>query len=226
MWALTFGGDTAYLRNVAESGRMPINEVARMVWGRASILVTFTALTATLALLVATSVGASRILFAKGRRHAAPAVFARLHPRYQVPWPALHLIFAVGLAGAFIVFACMGAYNAYVWWATTSTFFAMITFLFGNLAAMLLNRHRLASPAGFLLFGLVPALGIAMDIYILVQSFFIELWAQDWLTGKSVVVFDVACAAVALAFVHGTKPPQSAAHSSSAPAPEIPCEVR
>ena len=215
MWALTLGGDAAQLAASAEAGRMPINEVAQAVWGRGSIAVTFTALTATLALIIATSVGASRVLFAKGRRLAAPAVFAKLHPRYQVPWPALHFIFALGLIGTFVVFACIGAYNAYVWWATTSTFFAMLTFLFGNLACIILNRHRLKSLGGLLLFGLVPALGIAVDLYILVQSFFIELWAQPWATGKSVVVFDVACAVLALAF--GTRPP--ARDSLSLPPP-------
>jgi hypothetical protein len=51
----------------------------------------------------------------------------------------------------------------------------------------------------------VPALGIIVDLYILVQSFFIELWAQDWATGKSVVVFDVTCAVIALVVVLGTK---------------------
>lgn len=201
MWALTLGGDAAALKASAEAGRMPINKVAQAVWGRGAITVTFTALTATLALIIATSVGASRVLFAKGRRHAAPAIFAKLHPRYQVPWLALHFIFALGLLGAFAVFACIGAYNAYVWWATTSTFFAMLTFLFGNLAAILLNKHRLKSASGLLLFGLVPALGIAFDLYILVQFFFIELWAQPWATGKSVVVFDVACALLAMAVV-------------------------
>lgn len=206
MWALTFGGDATQLKASAEAGRMPINEVAQTVWGRGSIAVTFTALTATLALIIATSVGASRVLFAKARRRAAPAIFATLHPRYQVPWPALHFIFALGFLGTFAVFACIGAYNAYVWWATTSTFFAMLTFLFGNLAAILLNRHRLKTPGGLLLFGLVPAFGIAVDLYILVQSFFIELWAQPWATGKSVVVFDVACALLALAVVLVKKP--------------------
>ena len=104
-----------------------------------------------------------------------------------------------------IVFACIGAYNAYQCCCTTSTFFAMLTFLFGNLAAILLNKHRLKTPGGLLLFGLVPALGIAVVLYILVQSFFIELWAQDWAMGKSVVVFDVACAAFALVIVVSRK---------------------
>ena len=213
MWALTLGGDAAQLKAVAESGRMPINEVAQNVWGRGSIAITLTALTATLALIIATSVGASRVLFSKARRAAAPAVFARLHPHFQVPHAALNFIFLAGLAGTFAVFACLGAYNAYVWWATTSTFFAMMTYLFGNLACILLNRHRLKTPGGLLLFGLVPALGIAADLYILVQSFFIELWAADWATGKSVVVFDVACAALVLvlALRSGKTPPDTKA---------------
>lgn len=201
MWALTLGGDTSYLKSISEGGRMPINEVAQAVWGRGSIAITFTALSATLALMVATSVGASRILFAKGRRHAAPAAFAELHPRYQVPWKALHVIFAAGIIMGLSVFIFIGAYNAFVWWCTTSTFFAMLTFLFGNVACILLNRHRLRTLSEALLYGLVPALGIVGDLYILVHSFFIELWAQDWATGKSVVVFDVTCAAVALSVV-------------------------
>lgn len=51
MWALTLGGDAAQLKAVAESGRMRINDVAQSVWGRSSLLITLTALTATLALL-------------------------------------------------------------------------------------------------------------------------------------------------------------------------------
>ena len=198
MWALTLGGDAAHLKAVAESGRMPITEVAQSVWGRGSILITLTALTATLALIIATSVGASRILFAKGRRAAAPAVFARLHPQFQVPWPALHFIFAAGIIGTFIAFACVGSYKAYEWWCNTSVFFAVLTFLFGNLAAILLNRHRLRTAGGLLLYGLAPALGIAVDLYILVQSFFIALWSKDWASGKSVIVFGLTCAALAL----------------------------
>ena len=207
MWALTLGGDAARLRAVADSGRMPINDVAQAVWGRGSILVTLTALTATLGLIVATSVGASRILFAKGRRGTAPVLFSRLHARFQVPRAALHAVFAVGIVGTFAASALLGAYDAYVWWINTSTFFAMLTFLFGNLAAIILNWHRVrSSTTGLLFYLLVPALGMAADAYILVQSFFIELWAQPWPTGKSVIVFDVACALLAVIFVLVRKP--------------------
>lgn len=77
----------------------------------------------------------------------------------------------------------------------------MITFLFGNLAANILNRHRLRTIGGVVLFGLVPSVGIVCDVYILAQSFFIEPCAQPWATGKSVVVFAVACALSASALL-------------------------
>lgn len=199
MWALTMGGDQASLKQAATDGRMPINDVAHAFWGRGSLLVTLTGISATLGLAVVTSVGASRILFDMGRRGAAHGNFAKLHPRYQVPWNSLHIIYGGGLLGAVLLFAMIGSYNAYVWWATTSTFFAMMTYLFVNLAVVILNRQRIfASFTGFLLYACIPALGIAADVYIVAQSFFIELWKQDWATGKSVVVFDVACAVIAL----------------------------
>lgn len=201
MWALTMGGDPAALKQAANDGRMPINDVARSFWGRGSLLVTLTAITATLGLAVVTAVGASRILFDMGRRGAALPRFALLHPRFHVPWNALHVIFGGGLLGAFVLFVSVGSYNAYVWWCTTSTFFAMMTYFFVNGAVILLNRHRLfASVQGFLLYAVIPCLGIVADLYIVTQSFFIELWRQGWATGKSVVVFDVACAALALCF--------------------------
>ncbi len=207
MWALTLGGDPAHLRQAAAEGRMPINDVAHSFWGRGSLLVTLTGISATLGLAVVTAVGASRILFDMGRRGATLPRFAQLHPRFQVPWNALHMIFGSGLAGALLLFAFVGAYNSYVWWCTTSTFFAMMTYLFVNLAVIILNRHRVfASPQRFLLYAVIPVLGIAADGYIVTQSFFIALWSQNWATGKSIVVFDIACAALALAFaVFGAK---------------------
>lgn len=211
MWALTLGGDAAHLRAVAESGRVPITEVATSFWGKGSILITVTALTATLALIIATSLGASRILFSKGRRGAAPALFARLHPEHQVPWNALHFIFGGGIVATFVAFACLGSYKAYEWWCNTSVFFAMLTFFFGNLCAILLNRHRLKTPGGILLYGAIPALGMAVDVYVLAQSFFIGLWSQPWLTGKSVVATGVITALAVLVFALTAKRPQTPA---------------
>lgn len=199
IWALTFGGVPAHLKEVAESGHMPITDIAASFWGRGSVLVTLTGISATLGLAIVTAVGASRILFAMARQGSTHPRFATLHSKYKVPWNALHIIFVGGIIGSVISFAAVGSYDSYVWWATTSTFFAMTTYLFVNLAALLLNRHLIFnSVSRFFLFGFIPVFGIMADGYLLIQSFFIELWAQPWATGKSVVVFDVICAILAL----------------------------
>jgi len=197
-WALSFGEPYSKLEQISREGSMPITVIANDFWGKWAVLVSLTAISASLGLAIATAVGASRILFSMGRGGLAPAAFAHLHSRFQVPWKSLNLIFVVGTVLALVWGYGMGPFNAYVWWGTTSTFFAMITYLFVNLASLLLHwREILKSTRGFFLFGLVPVLGITADFYLLVRAFFIELWGQGWLMGQSVILFDLACAAVA-----------------------------
>jgi amino acid transporter len=191
VWVLTFG---ATPQLVAETNGMPITAVARTVWGRGSLLVMLTGVSAALGIAIATAVGASRILFAMGRSGLAPRSFATL--RNQVPWNAMHLVFGAGLVGAIVLGASASPYQAYLWWGTTSTFFAMITFIFVNLANLVLHRARLGSIRGLLLYGVMPVAGIAVDLFILARSFFIEQWGQGML-GRSAIAFDVACALLA-----------------------------
>jgi len=199
VWCLSYGADSAQLKKIAEAGGMPITEVAHNVWGSGSILISITAISATLGLAIATSVGASRILYSMARDGLTLPAFGKLHSKYQIPWNSLHMIFACGAIGAFAVCALVGPYNSYVWWGTTSTFFAMLTYLIVNGANLILNRTRaFKSLPNFLLYFLVPTFGFIVDGYILYRSFFVELIAQDWATGKSVIAFDMLCALVAL----------------------------
>ncbi len=111
----------------------------------------------------------------------------------------MHVVFGAGLLGAAIAGALAGPYRAYLWWGTTATFFAMITFLFVNLANVMLHRDRVfASAAGFALHGALPLAGIAVDLFILWRSFFVEQWGQGAM-GRSAIAFDVACGVLALA---------------------------
>jgi amino acid transporter len=197
VWALTFALPPDRLRALANSGGMPITEIARGVWGRGSLLVMLTGISAALGIAIATAVGASRILYSMGRDGLAPSVFAAL--RNQVPANAMHVIFVGGFCGAAIVGQLVGPYSAYLWWGTTSTFFAMVTFVFVNVANVVLHRGRIFSSApAFVLHAALPVVGVLVDLYLLWRSFFVELWGQGWATGRSVIVFDVTCAALAL----------------------------
>jgi len=199
IWCLTYAMPEAKLREIlGGGGSLPITEVARAFWGRGAVLVVVTGLSAALGIAIATAVGASRVLFAMGRGGLAPALFGRVHEVRRVPWNAMHLVFGAGLLGALAAGALIGPYRAYLWWGTTSTFFAMVTFVFVNLANLILNRGRARTPLGFLLYAAVPLSGIGVDLVILYRSFFVELWAQGWAAGRSAIAFDVACALLAL----------------------------
>ena len=197
VWALTFAADPVRLKAmVDETNGMPITAVARGIWGRGALLVMLTGVSAALGIAIATAVGASRILFSMARSGLAPRTFAAL--RNQVPASAMHVIFGTGLLGAVVVGVLAGPYRAYLWWGTTSTFFAMITFVFVNLANLVLHRDRvLQSAKGFLVYGALPAAGILVDLFILARSFLIEQWGQGVL-GRSAIAFDVACAVIAM----------------------------
>lgn len=197
MWILGYAVSPDRLRAIADAGGMPITEIARSYWGEGAVLVPLTAISAALGLGIATSVGASRVLFSMAREGLAPGVFATLSERTRVPSAALVLVFGLGTLASVAVGAWAGSFGAFVWWGTTSTFFAVLTYLMVNVSAMALFRRRItASARGFLLYGVVPALGIVLDSGILVRCFFVEQWAQGP-RGQAVVCFDVGCAVLA-----------------------------
>jgi amino acid transporter len=201
VWCLTYAASPERLAAVAESGGMPISEIARRYWGRGSLLVSVTALTASLGIAIATSVGASRVLFSMARQGTAPVCFAILSPSHRAPARALDLIFGAGLAGGLLTGLVLGPYRSFTWWGTASTFFAMMTYLFVNTSNLLLNRRRLfASRHGFLFHGAVPLLGLAVDGYLLVRSFFVELWRQGWADGQSIIAFSLICSSGTLVY--------------------------
>ena len=112
LWCLSYALPWDKLKAVADAGGMPISEIARQYWGGWAVLVPITAISAALGISIATAVGASRVLFSMGRGGLAPAVLGELHPRHQVPWKAMHVIFGLGFVAAAGTGALLGPYNA------------------------------------------------------------------------------------------------------------------
>jgi amino acid transporter len=199
IWSLTYGGSREEIKAIGDAGQMPISAIAQKVWGRSGLLIPITGITATLGLAIATAIGASRVLFSMGRAGLAPKAFAVLGLQ-KTPKNALHAIFILGFIGSLVTAIFLGPFEAYQWWGTTSTFFAMITYFMVNGSNLILNRKRVKNGLGSLLvFALIPEFGLVVDLYLLYRTFFVELWAGDWATSKSVVVFDVICCLIGVA---------------------------
>jgi putrescine importer len=199
VWAFSYASTLVQVKAVTDAGGMPISDIAHDFWGKYSFLIPVTAISAALGITIATAVGSSRILLSMSKKGFAPLAFAKLHDKYQTPWSALNFIFILGFFAAIFTGAALGPFFAYNWWGTTSVFFAMVTYLMVNVANLVLFRKIIfKSGSNFFLHAFIPILGIGIDSYILLRSFFIELWTQGWENGQSVVVFDVALAGVVL----------------------------
>ena len=62
-----------------------------------------------------------------GRDGTLPAFFGRLHPKYQAPWNAQHLVLSVTLVVAAVWGYWLGLYPSYEWWGASLVFFALVS---------------------------------------------------------------------------------------------------
>lgn len=184
-YLLSYSATPAQVTKDIAEGVTPFGPISKTYWGRGSILVDITGMSASLGVYVAAIVGVGRVLFAMGRDTVLPRSLGRLHSRHQTPWNALHVLFglavAINLAGA----AILGTYNFLLWVGNATVWFALITYLFVNVANILLHRREAFN---WLTNGVIPVLGAAITVYLIYKGFFVSLWDAGFKTGRSVVL--------------------------------------
>src|SRR5260370_17158896 len=110
-----------------------------------------------------------------GREGSLPKFFGQLHRRFQVPWNAMHLIFALTIVIDIIWALWVGLYNAFGWWGSAIVFFALVTYIFVNLANIIFFCRFRREQFNILLNLLIPLIGIVSIVYLLYHSFFLTL---------------------------------------------------
>jgi len=189
------------VKELAASGLTAATPIARQYWGMGSILVIITALTAVSGVFVACVTGASRAIWALGREGMLPSSVSKVSPRRSTPTNALHITFAGCAVGGIGMTLVMGnGIDAFVWWANSLSFFALITYVFVNLSALIYFRRNPGRGNTFATL-VAPILGIAVDVYLLYAAFFQTLLAAGWRMGTSIVVFGLAAAVLCAAFM-------------------------
>jgi amino acid transporter len=147
-------------------------------------------------------VGASRALYAMARQGALPAPLAKLHPKYRVPWNAMHVVYAASLIGIIVLVAALkNALDAFVWWAGPIVFFALITYVFVNLANIVYFTRFAREKFNWFLNGLVPVVGIGLDAYLIYKSFFQALWSAGFRSGQSIILVSMILVVLGIAYV-------------------------
>ena len=203
-YALSISVPTEKVADLVASGMTPVVPIAADYWGSAKVLVILTALTAATGVFVACAVGASRVLFAMGREGTLPSALATLHPRYKTPWRAQHVVFAISIFATVLWpwWLDGNIVRAFVWWAGAIAFFALVTYLFVNLANILYFNRIAPTKRNWITNVIVPVIGLFVDGYVLYKAFFESLLGlPDWRDGIAIVVFCLAVAALGIVYV-------------------------
>lgn len=201
-WALSLGEPVSQLQHLnATGGSTAVTAIANDYWSWGRIFVIITGMTAAAAVYIACVIGASRAVYAMGRQNILSSRFAQIEPKTKLPWNANHLVYAISLIGAIAVPLIFGdPLEAYVWWAGVIVFFALIVYLAVNLSNILYFTRHARDRFNPWLNGLVPVVGIALDAYLIYNSFFKSLWPGTFRNGKSVVLLGMAVVAAALIY--------------------------
>lgn len=216
-WIFSISEPVSRVKELMASGFTPATGIANDYWGSAKILVDFTGMTALGGALVACAVGASRVLYAQGRQGVLPGSLGSVNAAH-VPVKALHWVWGGTIAGIAIVSIWLGNPNAaFIWWAGSIAWFALMTYLFVHLSSMVYFWKK--KQFNWFLHGVIPVVGIALILYLINKTFFQSLWGLGWKEGKSIVVFGVLPCIVALIYV--LFPSAKMKKVLTGPAPEI-----
>jgi amino acid transporter len=185
---------SAYIKTI-NAGGFPLTAAAEMAFGSAGRdIVDVMGIEATFAIVIAATIGSTRVLYAMGRDGVLSSHFGRLHPRFKVPWVSV----SAAIAFTAIVLIVLSIYlgigiNIAVWLANVITFLALVTYIVINVCNPLLFWRHLRRDASWFANGVVPVLGVAVSGYFLYRGFFKVLWeTPDFKLGGSIIVVALA----------------------------------
>jgi putrescine importer len=165
----------------------PLYPVAGRYIGDLKVLVPLTGMTAVLACFGANALAGGRTLYAVAREGLAPGGLAKTSPRNRMPWNAQLLVLAVASVAPVGLGLWQGSYlAAFSWAGQVIVFFILISHLAVNLANPLYHLRYRRERFSWLTNAAVPALGLAIDGYVLFVAFFRNLLAKPFTSGGSI----------------------------------------
>jgi len=191
--------------DVIAAGGFPLSAAAEVAFGDAGrIIIDVMALEASFALLIACSIGSTRILYAMGRDDVIGRRFGTVHPKFQVPWSAMSLVLAFGVLVDVLLAVYLGiGFGITLWLVNLIVFCALITYIVINVCNPLLFARHFRSEFHWFSNGLVPLAGVGVVGWFMYKGFFQVLWDLDFRSGRSIVltalVLLVACCVAAWA---------------------------
>jgi amino acid transporter len=188
-WVFTLSTPPERVIQYTHEGLTAVTPIARAYWGWGDLMVILTAFTGLTAVYISSVQGSSRIIFALARQGLLPGHLARLHGEQRVPRSAVGFTLLGVIALDFVsLYFLENGLDSFTWWANALVFFASLTFVSVNIANIFYFARHARGQLRLFHNLLIPIVGVALNLYLIYAAFLSALWADDWRTGKSVVV--------------------------------------
>jgi amino acid transporter len=166
----------------------PVYLVAAQYVGWLKVLVPLTGMTAVLACFGSALLACSRMLYALAREGFAPRRLAEVHPRSRIPWNAQLLVLGLVAVVPVGLGVWQGSYlAAFGWGGQLLVFLVLLPYIAVNLANLVYHLRWRRGQFNWLVNGLVPLLGIAIDGFVIYYAFFRTLLELPFKQGSSIV---------------------------------------
>jgi amino acid transporter len=166
----------------------PIYLIADRYVGWLKVMVPLTGMTAVLACFGSAMLACSRMLYALARDGFAPRRLATIHPGSRIPWNAQLLVLGLVAVVPVGLGAWQGSYlAAFGWGGQLLVFLVLLPYVAVNLANLVYHLRWRRHEFNWLLNGVVPVLGVAIDGYVIWYAFFRTLLELPFKQGSSIV---------------------------------------
>jgi amino acid transporter len=133
--------------------------LVKKVWGAGWWLIIFAIVNSALALGIAGTNAATRVMYTMALAGTLPAAMKKIHPRHHTPYVAVHVMQSLQIASFLAVGVYFGADTIYEFLGTITTLAVILLYVLANIALTVYVRRRHAADFSIWQHGLVPVFG-------------------------------------------------------------------
>jgi amino acid transporter len=150
----------------------PYYALAQKAWGAGWWLIFFALLNSALAVGIAGTNAATRVMYTMARAGTLPATLGEIHPRHQTPYVAIGVQQFLQIASFLLVGVCFGPDKIFDFLGTIATLAVIVLYALANVALTRFIRREHPTDFNLWTHGLVPVAGTL----VLFPVMFITIW--------------------------------------------------
>ena len=171
-YASAIGWGTGNMAAFATASNNPYYTLAQKLWGAGWWLVFFAIINSTLAVGIACTNAATRVMYTMGLAGTLPSALKKIHPVHKTPYIAVHVEQIFQIVSFLLVGIFFGADQIFGFLGTIATLAVIVLYVMANIALTAFVRREHPADFNILRHAVVPLVGTLLLIPVL----FVTVW--------------------------------------------------